>query len=231
MATPRPSPPVGNRQAGGGGMSMTPDPWAVELRDLTPADAAAASALVQASFLTLAAADWAPRAQEVFLAESSPEPLAERLKAHAFAAGAFGAGAMVGFALMPEPSLLGMLFVHPDWLRRGIAKALWERARAHVEASFPAVKTIELNATPNAVGFYRSVGFVPLSAEFRLQGCRATRMACWLPARGLGAEWTPSLPAHTRPAGDQVTSSGGLSLPPDAEESATPSHGDVHQLT
>jgi hypothetical protein len=34
---------------------------------------------------------------------------------------------------------------------------------------------------------YRAMGFVPISGEFEKAGCRATRMACWLPARGLDA--------------------------------------------
>jgi GNAT superfamily N-acetyltransferase len=172
-----------------------------DLRPVTEADAAAASAVVHASFLALAAADWEPSAREVFLAESSPDALAERLRSPAFAAAAFDASQMVGFALMPAPALLGMLFVHPAWQRRGIAKALWEWARTLVEATFADVKTIELNATPNAVDFYRSLGFVALAPEFTVQGCRATRMACWLPARGLQAKRDAS-PSSSRMRSD-----------------------------
>jgi predicted GNAT family N-acyltransferase len=158
------------------------------IRQVGPADAEVASELVHRRFLELAASDWEPNAREVLLRESSPAALREALQLPAYAAGAFSAEQMVGFILMPKPSLLGMLFVHPGSLHLGIAKQLWELARAHVEASFPEVKTVELNATPYAFGFYRSVGFVPISAEFRRGGCRATRMACWLPARALGAE-------------------------------------------
>ena len=157
------------------------------LRVVNTADAALASALVQLSFLELAGGDWEPEAHQSFLNESSPIALSEALNTSIYAAGAFVADAMVGFLLMPKPSHLSMLFVHPDYLRQGIARQLWERARGHVEANFPEIKTIELNATPYAVDFYRSVGFVPISTEFTISGCRATRMACWLPARALGA--------------------------------------------
>jgi len=171
----------------------------LDIRAVTEGQASAASAVVHASFTALAAADWEPQAQQVFLTESSPETLAEKLKVAAYAAGAFASAQMVGFLLMPTPALLGMLFVHPEWLRRGIARALWEKARTHIESAIPAVKTIELNATPYSLEFYRSIGFVPISAEFRREGCRATRMACWLPARALGAECAQTLPsnAHT----------------------------------
>ena len=124
----------------------------------------------------------------MFLADSSPERLAGKIKVASYAAGTFVDGQMVAFLLMPTPSLLGMLFVGPQWLRQGVAKRLWESARAHIEATFPSVKTVELNTTPYALEFYRAVGFVPISAEFERDGARATRMACWLPAGALGAE-------------------------------------------
>lgn len=167
----------------------------ITIRLVGEAEAGAASAVVQASFLALAAKDWDGSAQQVFLAESSAEALVERLRVAAYAAGAFEGQQMVGFLLMPNEALLGMLFVDPKWVRQGVGRALWERAREHVEAQFPAIKTVELNATPNALPFYRSIGFVPISEEFTRAGCRTTRMACWLPARALGAECAPTSPS------------------------------------
>jgi GNAT superfamily N-acetyltransferase len=163
-------------------------------RAVDPADAEAASQLVHASFTALAAADWEAGAAQFFLDESGPEKLRDKIAGAAHVAAAFEQAAMTGFILLPRPGLLGFLFVHPLHQRRGIARTLWEAARAHVEAAHPTVRTVELNATPNAVKAYRALGFVPISAEFRRGGCRATRMACWLPARALGAE-VPMIPA------------------------------------
>jgi predicted GNAT family N-acyltransferase len=172
-----------------------------EIHAVAETEAVAASAVVQSSFIKLAAADWEPTAQQWFLVQSSPELLAEKLRVATFASGAFAAGQMVGFLLMPTPTLLGMLFVDPQWLRQGVARTLWEGARNHIESSLPTVKTIELNASPYSVAFYRSVGFVPISAEFKREGCRATRMACWLPARALGAECATMSQSSELPAG------------------------------
>jgi GNAT superfamily N-acetyltransferase len=158
-----------------------------QIRSLTHAHAADASAVIQESFLALAAADWQPDARRAFLEATAAEPLQHRLTTMTYAAGAFSEGGITGVILMPSPSLLGLLFVHPRRLRLGIGQALWESARAHIEAGFPEVNTVELNATPYAVRFYKSVGFVPISSEFEREGHRATRMACWLPARALGA--------------------------------------------
>jgi GNAT superfamily N-acetyltransferase len=152
--------------------------------------AAAASELVRASFLALAASDWEPSAQATFLSESSPEQMTKKLTGATCAIGAFVENRLVGLLVMSTPALLDMLFVHPKWVRRKIANSLWEHARSEIEHSCPSVKTIELNSTPYALSFYRAVGFAPISWEFTHGGCRATRMACWLPARALGAEYS-----------------------------------------
>ena len=177
---------------------MTPDPRPASAdtgplqRPASEADADALSALVRESFTGLASEGWTSSAVAFLLAEASPESLALKLRQPTFAAGTFVGPQAVGFLLMLTPSVLGMMFVHPLWFRRGIGRALWEQARAHVEAAHPEVKTVELNATRFAFPFYRRLGFVPVSAEFRRAGCRAIRMACWLPARALGAELPPA---------------------------------------
>jgi GNAT superfamily N-acetyltransferase len=158
-----------------------------EIRSLTIAHAAEASGVVQESFLALAASDWHPEARRSFLEDTAPAPLQTKLGTMTFAAGAFSEGGIAGVILMPSPALVGLLFVHPRRLRLGIGQALWESARAHIENGFPDVNTVELNATPYAVRFYKSVGFVPISSEFEHEGRRAIRMACWLPARSFDA--------------------------------------------
>ena len=50
------------------------------------------------------------------------------------------------------------LFVEPDWMRRGIARALVDDivARARAES----VRRLDVIANPHALAFYRAVGFV-----------------------------------------------------------------------
>jgi len=94
------------------------------IRAVDASDAAAASALVQESFLKLAAGAWESQARQQFLAESGPAALEHKIVAAAYAVGAFTDSQMVGFLLMRTPTLLGMLFVDPRLLRRGIATRL-----------------------------------------------------------------------------------------------------------
>jgi GNAT superfamily N-acetyltransferase len=159
------------------------------LRSVAAAEMGSAAALIRASFLALVAADWEPEAQAVFLSESSTEMLERKVQVAAYQLGAFINGQLVGFVMLTSPAVLSALFVHPDFLRQGIGRQLWEGARAHIETAFPTVKTVELNATPGAYEFYRRLGFAPISGRYLLKGARVTRMACWLPARALGAEF------------------------------------------
>ncbi len=165
-----------------------------EIRPAVPDDAAAVSSLVHLSFQALGAVNWSPEATQRFYAESMPSALADKLEAALFGAVATGDDALAGFVMLRLPNRLDILFVHPDHLRKGIGRALWEAARAHVEAHHRDIKTIELNSTAYARPFYQSLGFVPISLEFDAKGARATRMACWLPARQLGAELRPAGP-------------------------------------
>ncbi|HSN34423.1 MAG TPA: GNAT family N-acetyltransferase [Ideonella sp.] len=163
---------------------MVPRP---AIRPLTQADADSASQVAREAFSRYVAPDWEVNACEHFNAHSTPEVMRESLQCPAYAAGAFAGASLVAFILMPQPSLVGMLFVRPAAIRQGVGRQLWECARAHIEQSFPKVVTVELNSSPHATSFYRRLGFVPISAEYRRAGSRATRMACWLPARSLGA--------------------------------------------
>ncbi|MER9439220.1 GNAT family N-acetyltransferase [Mesorhizobium sp. M0618] len=59
--------------------------------------------------------------------------------------------------------LLNQLYVHPDCQRRGIGQALLDE----VEASFPQARVLRVEieeANAGAIAFYRSKGFLPVSA-------------------------------------------------------------------
>lgn len=157
------------------------------LRTPTPADAPALSALVQTVFAAFVAPDWEPQAREVFVAESGAARFAQLLAEPAFAAVAEDSQGLAGFILLPTPSLLAFLFVDGRAHRQGMAKALWQAARAHIEQAHPATRTVELNSSPHAVPAYKALGFYPISEPFMRGGCVATRMACWLPGLSLAS--------------------------------------------
>lgn len=66
--------------------------------------------------------------------------------------------AVVGMVLVREFWNLCNLFIHPGWQRRGIGRALLEAACAPCAGRSPK-GAILLNAAPDAVAFYRRLGF------------------------------------------------------------------------
>ena len=71
-------------------------------------------------------------------------------------------GSVVGFATWAETEggrmELEDLFVDPKWMRRGIATALVNRICDELRSR--GTDTLEVTANPEALGFYRSVGFI-----------------------------------------------------------------------
>lgn len=64
-----------------------------------------------------------------------------------------------------------------------IATSPWTHARVRLESEFLQVQTVELNATPHAVDFYRTAGFVPICTAFVRDGAR---VPCRLPLESFG---------------------------------------------
>lgn len=123
--------------------------------------------------------------QDSFYSETTPEKIAAVLASAAYAAVYEDEGSFVGVIVLPRPNLVQLCFAATTHLRRGIGSSLWSAARSHLDENLPEVKTVELNASPYAVAAYSAMGFFPISKQYRRRGWVATRMACWLPNRGL----------------------------------------------
>ena len=74
-------------------------------------------------------------------------------------------GSLVGFATWIEAdgiTELEDLFVHPRWMRRGIATALVNRIADVLRAR--GVERLEVTANPHALGFYSAADFIDCGA-------------------------------------------------------------------
>ena len=155
------------------------------LREARAEDATAISALVQASFLLHVAPDWQPSARRTFFENTEADRIASLLSEAAAGFVSERHGRLLGVILLPRPTLVQLFFVAPGHLRQGIGRALWTAVRSRLEQQHPEVKTVELNAAPQAVAAYQALGFFPISRPFERHGAVATRMACWLPGQAL----------------------------------------------
>ena len=81
-------------------------------------------------------------------------------------------GGVVGFATTrnvdAHSAELDDLFVDPDWMRRGVARALMADAIAALRQQ--GVTRVEVSANDHAVGFYESVGFIAVDIVETLFG-------------------------------------------------------------
>lgn len=71
---------------------------------------------------------------------------------------------------------ISLLFVAREYQGRGIAKALFHRALNMIRQDNPECTTITVNSAPDAVGFYRKLGFRAASDEQCVNGIRFTPM-------------------------------------------------------
>jgi GNAT superfamily N-acetyltransferase len=96
-------------------------------------------------------------------------------------------GSLAGFATWAQAAgttELEDLFVHPGWMRRGIATALVNHIAQVLRAG--GEERLEVTANPDALGFYRAAGFVDCGVAETHFGT-APRMVLTL--AGNGALW------------------------------------------
>lgn len=132
--------------------------------------------MVHRSFASHGTHGWSNVAIEKFMRESSPPDLTSQLRSAFLALVAYSGPYIIGFVLMPTPSVLSMLFVDPDHFRQGIGRDLWLACVARLDGDSRAAGVVSLNSTAAAIPFYLSLGFVAQGGEFERGGCRATRM-------------------------------------------------------
>jgi len=69
-----------------------------------------------------------------------------------------------------------MFFVDVEYQKKGIGRALLDRAVAVCERTNPAFLALEVHSSPFAVAIYSRLGFVKKSEEQEINGIRFTTM-------------------------------------------------------
>jgi len=133
------------------------------IRLLVDADLAPAAALLRRAALDFILHESTEAGARDFLARHGEEGLRANIAAGFVYHGALVEGELAGFIGMRERSHVFHLFVGGRWQRRGIARRLWQHARAvAIDAvgrpAHPGVFTV--NASNHALPFYASFGFV-----------------------------------------------------------------------
>lgn len=153
---------------------------AYRIRRADPADAAPIAELVSGLTRRWIAPDCDAAGALVLLASMTSAATAERLAgAYRYHVAESTSGLLLGVVAIREPQHLYHLFVSDAAQRGGIARALWEHARAELFAAGGEV-AITVNASRLAVPVYRRLGFAAEGAEQVHAGIPSTPMR-WLP--------------------------------------------------
>lgn len=151
---------------------MGAPPDAIVLREATPADAAAISALVSSLTRRWIAPDCDDDGVALLLDGMTQERVEERLRDGHRNVVADLDGRIVGVATLRLPSHLYHLFVADDMQRRGLARALCNAVTAAADPAVP----ITVNAARHAQEAYRRLGFEATGPELHESGLRFVPM-------------------------------------------------------
>ena len=127
----------------------------ISLRPATGADFPALARLLHDAACRFITPGMAPEVATTFLRDNNEAALlAYREKGHQFRVATI-AGAIAGYSAIRPPAHLFHLFVAEPWHRRGVARALWDAARAEAAPD----TRFTVNASPYAVAAYEALGF------------------------------------------------------------------------
>jgi ribosomal protein S18 acetylase RimI-like enzyme len=132
----------------------------MHIRSLVPDDIPAAAALLRRAAEEFILHESTPADGAIVLAEQGEEGMRSFLAKGFVYHVADVDGELAGFIAIRERSHVYSLYVDKRFHRRGIARALWDVARAAaIGPGHPGFFTV--NASNHALPFYASLGFVP----------------------------------------------------------------------
>lgn len=135
----------------------------MRIRPLTPDDIPACAALLRRAAEEFILHESTPEDGAVFLAQQGAEGMRGFVAQGYVYHLAEIDGVLAGFIAVRDRSHVYSLYVERRFHRRGVARRLWETARAAaLGPGHPGVFTV--NASSHALPFYASIGFVPSAA-------------------------------------------------------------------
>jgi len=132
---------------------------AIALRPALPADAPALAALFRASVETLGAEDYSEAQVEAWSALADDEAEFAKKLASKLTIVALVQGALAGFAALKGADHIDMLYVHPDFARKGVATTLCDALEKLSLARH--AKKLTVDASDSAEKFFARRGYVP----------------------------------------------------------------------
>lgn len=126
----------------------------MQIRKMTHDDLASANALCLASFTLAVAPSLSAQGVEAFAKVAAQQAFAERMMGDNLMLVCVAEGALTGLIELKEGRHVAMLFVAPDWQRRGVGQRLMNAALEHARAD-----VVTVRASLGSVAAYERYGF------------------------------------------------------------------------
>lgn len=156
---------------------------ALTYRLMSPADVLDVSKLVARVFNEFNAPGYSAKGVQEFYRYSQPSAFHARQQTDHFALISVTQDQVVGMIEVRENHHVSLLFVAPEFQRRGIAKELLHRALLLCQANEPRLSEISVNSSPYAVLIYEKLGFRRTGEQQLSNGISFIPMALRLSAR------------------------------------------------
>jgi GNAT superfamily N-acetyltransferase len=127
--------------------------------------------LVWLVFNQFEASEYTPAGKKEFFDYADPKAMRERGQNH-FVLTAKKGGKIIGMIEMRNYSHISLLFVHPVWHHRGIARSLFESALVVCSDHYHYPPEVTVNSSPYAEGFYQRIGFIAVNDLQEVNGLR-----------------------------------------------------------
>jgi GNAT superfamily N-acetyltransferase len=150
-----------------------------QYRPMQPGEETAVYDIVARVFDAFVAPGYSQEGVQEFLKYASG--LGERAMSNHFVLLAVSHNTIAGMIEVRNCDHISMLFVGSDYQRRGISRALLDRALDICRREKPALSAITVNSSPYAVPIYERLGFQAKGPEQVVHGIRFTPMVLQLP--------------------------------------------------
>ena len=131
----------------------------VLIREVTPSDIPAYSALIRSVYDEFVAPDYPEEGNRTFYEFIDEAACRARLDAGNFMICAEADGKIVGAHEIRNGNHIALFFVAKDYHGRGIGRMLFEEALFRIDLAQPDVTEITVNSSPYAVTVYERLGF------------------------------------------------------------------------
>ncbi|UCF99929.1 MAG: GNAT family N-acetyltransferase [Spirochaetaceae bacterium] len=146
------------------------------IRTMHEDDAEAVSKLIRRSFQQCIADTYTERGIKHFMKITSKQAMLRRKRKNQLILVAESDAAIAGLVAVRNGNHLNLLFVAPEFHRRGIGTLLFQDALARMKTAIPDLSVVTVNSSAYALPFYTKLGFRAKSSAYFRKGMKITPM-------------------------------------------------------